>query len=177
MRATSIWTVLLVLLLIGRVGMVHAQVGSLRLTDFDPRIPAPDFAATSLSGETLSLLSLRGRHVLVNFWATWCPPCLEEMPSLEALAQQFESHELTVVAISSDEGGAATVAPFIEKLQLTFPILLDPDTKVAGSYGAKNLPMTVLIDPQGRVTAAALGARDWGSSRAVEQLRQRMKPL
>lgn len=176
MRTTSVWSLLLSVLLSAQVSAVHAQVGGLRLTDFEPRIAAPDFVATTLSGESLSLRSLRGRHVLVNFWATWCPPCLEEMPSLEALSKQFGADELTVVAISSDEGGADTVRPFIEKLQLTFAILLDPDTQVAGSYGARNLPMTVLIDPQGRVAAAALGARDWGSSRAVEQLRQRMNP-
>lgn len=93
---------------------------------------------------------------------------------MESLYQQFRDRNLVVVAISSDEGGATQVAPFIEKLGVTFPVLLDPRGVVARLYGARNLPMTVLIDPEGRVEAAAQGARDWASKEAIEIIDERL---
>jgi len=136
------------------------------LVRFKQPFPAPEFTTGSLDGASVRLADLRGRYVLLNFWATWCPPCLEEMPSMQTLYEAFRERGLVVVAISSDEGGASVVDGFIRKLGVRFPVLLDPDRRVAGAYGAKNLPVTFLLDPQGRVIAAAQGARDWASPQA-----------
>ena len=136
------------------------------LVTFERPFPAPAFSAQRLRGEQTPLSAFRGRYVLLNFWATWCPPCLEEMPSMDALHRDYRERGLSVVAVSSDKEGAAVVAGFVEKLGVTFPILLDPDGSVATAYGARNLPVTFLLDRDGNVVAAAQGARDWNSSEA-----------
>ena len=138
------------------------------IVTFERPFPAPDFALPDLGGKTRNLVSWRGHWVLLNFWATWCPPCLAEMPSMEKLHQNFSDRRFTVVGASSDEAGASAVQPFIDKLGVTFPILLDTDKKMARLYGAQDLPLSFLINPQGQVVAAAKGARDWGSAQAIE---------
>ena len=85
---------------------------------------------------------------------------------MEALHRDYGERGLSVVAVSSDEEGAAVVAGFVEKLGVTFPILLDPDGAIAAAYGARNLPVTFLLDRDGKVVAAAQGARDWASPEA-----------
>ena len=138
------------------------------LVTFERPFPAPDFALPDLEGKTRNLASYRGHWVLLNFWATWCPPCLAEMPSMEKLHHEFSDRRFIVVGASSDEAGASAVQPFIDKLGVTFPILLDTDKKMALVYGAQDLPLSFLINPQGQVVAAAKGARDWGSTQAIE---------
>lgn len=144
---------------------------------FDRGFPAPDFEAIALDdGEPVSLTKWRGQYVLLNFWATWCPPCLEEMPSMTALADEFRAKGFEVVAISSDKEGAAIVQPFVDKIQPSFPIVLDPGGKVAKLYGATNLPVSFLIDPTGKVIAAAQGARDWASDEARSVVDEILNP-
>jgi peroxiredoxin len=138
------------------------------MVTFERPFPAPDFAVSDLGGERRTLASYRGQYVLLNFWATWCPPCLAEMPSMEQLQQKLSERRFTVVAASSDEAGASAVRPFIDKLGVTFPILLDTDKKMARVYGAQDLPLSFLINPQGQVIAAAKGTRDWASAQAIE---------
>jgi len=133
---------------------------------FDPPAPAPEFELNKLAGDAAVLSDFRGSYVLLNFWATWCPPCLEEMPAMEKLYQAYSDKGLMVVAISSDREGAEVVRGFVERLGVSFPILLDPDAEVSLSYGARNLPLTALVSPDGNVLAAAVGARDWGSKEA-----------
>jgi peroxiredoxin len=90
------------------------------------------------------------------------------MPSMEKLHHEFSDRRFTVVGASSDEAGASAVQPFIDKLGVTFPILLDTNKKMARLYGAQDLPLSFLINPQGQVVAATKGARDWGSTQAIE---------
>ncbi len=146
----------------------------LRMVVFDPPFPAPAFVAAALGGGERRLADFRGRLVLLNFWATWCPPCVEEMPSMEALHQAYRTRGFTVLAVSSDADGARAVAPFVEKLGVTFPVLLDPSGEVAARYGARNLPVSFLLDAEGRVVAAAQGARDWASPQAREVVAERL---
>ncbi|MEM7251309.1 MAG: TlpA disulfide reductase family protein [Pseudomonadota bacterium] len=134
---------------------------------FDKSFPAPDFQLDLLGDEQTTLSAYQGQYVLLNFWATWCPPCLEEMPSMERLYQEFRDRKFVVVAVSSDEKGAATVQPFIDKLKTTFPIMLDTKGDVAKVYGARQLPVTFLLDPKGNVIAAAQGERDWSSKESI----------
>ena len=166
---------LALLLLAGTAHGHSAAQHSVRLVEFSPPLPAPSFSLPALDGGSVNLEDYRGRFVLLNFWATWCPPCLEEMPSMERLSHRLEDHRFAVLAVSLDEEGAAAVAPFIERLEVTFGVALDPHSKVGTLYGANELPTTFLIDPLGRVIAAAKGARDWASENILDFLLERVE--
>lgn len=128
---------------------------------------APGFTLDALSGDRpVRLEDLRGRVVLVNFWATWCKPCEDEMPSMERLHRKLEGQPFDLLAVSVDDDAAA-VAAFVEKLGLTMPILLDPSKKVASSYQAYRFPESVLIDAEGRVAGRFVGPREWDSDTYV----------
>jgi peroxiredoxin len=122
---------------------------------------APDFSLMSLDGRSVRLRDLRGKLVLLNFWATWCAPCLHEMPSMERLYQTFKPTEFVLLAVSMDRHGAEVAQPYADNLKLTFPILLDSASEVARQYGVRGLPTTYLIAPDGVLLGAVVGARDW----------------
>ncbi len=146
----------------------HApQFHDFQLVAFSRPFPAPLFALRDLAEQPRQLAEFQGHYVLLNFWATWCTPCLEEMPALEKLYQKLRPHRFVVVAVATDETGAAQVAPFVRKLRLTFPILLDAEQRVSTTYGARDLPASFLLNPKGQVIAAAKGARDWFSAQAL----------
>ena len=147
-----------------------------KLVTFARPFTPPDFSLMDLSGKRAGLAEFRGQYVLLNFWATWCPPCLEEMPSLDVLYQRYRHRGFAVLAVSSDQEGARVVQGFIEKLGVSFPSLLDPDGRVSSAYGAKNLPLSFLLDRQGNVIAAAQGARDWASPEALSTLEEIIAP-
>ncbi len=146
------------------------------MSTFDPPFPAPDFDLPVLSGDSATLETYKGEFVLLNFWATWCPPCLEEMPYIEEVYQKYKDRGFTVVAISSDEEGETAVAPFIEKLSLTFPVLLDTDKAVSSVYGAHNLPMSFILNRDGEVIAGAVGERNWSGEEALSVLDEIITP-
>jgi peroxiredoxin len=123
--------------------------------------PAADFQLWDLYGNPVTLSRLRGRVVLINFWATWCGPCRVEMPGMESLYRQFERKDFEILAVSTDQQGAAVTKPFKDQLGLTFPILHDSDYRVGLVYGARTLPMTFLVDRRGIITHRIFGARDW----------------
>ncbi len=147
-----------------------------RLVEFKRPLPAPDFSAENARGGETALADFRGRYVLLNFWATWCVPCVKEMPAMERLYREFAGRPFAVVAVSLDEDGPEKVAAFVRELELTFTILLDPDSVVAKRYGVKNLPSSFLIDPEGQVIAAAKGERDWFSPEARDYLSEVIAP-
>ncbi len=125
--------------------------------------PAPDFTLQNLDGEEVSLHQLRGKYVLVNFWATWCGPCKIEMPSLENLYQRFKSKNFSLLAISNDMFGAKIVAPFVKAHRLSFPVLLDQQLQASNKFGVVSLPTTFMIDPEGNIIGELRGAEDWAS--------------
>jgi peroxiredoxin len=127
---------------------------------------APEFTVSGLNGERITLRELKGRVVFLNFWATWCPPCKEEMPSMERLHRRYKARGFTILAVSIDSGGEGTVRDFVKAHGLTFPIGLDPKLEVANLYGVRALPSTVLIDRSGTTTGVALGPRDWDGAAA-----------
>jgi peroxiredoxin len=129
---------------------------------------AADFTVRRLGGGSFRLSEQRGKTVLVNFWATWCPPCLAEMPAMERLWRRHRHGGFVVVAVSVD-ADAATVPRFIEDRGVSFPVALDPEMKVANTYGVRALPASFFIDRRGRLTALALGPRDW-DARAAQVL-------
>jgi cytochrome c biogenesis protein CcmG, thiol:disulfide interchange protein DsbE len=149
-----------------------AAVGLLTLRHRTPSL-APDFAVPDLAGQAVRLSALRGRVVLVNLWTTWCPPCREEMPSMERLYQRLRDRGFVLLAVSQDEGGAAVVEPFVRQLGLTFPILVDPEQQVGGRFHVWGYPESFLIDREGRIVERIIGPRDWASPEqvaAVERL-------
>jgi peroxiredoxin len=134
---------------------------------------AADFAVTDLQGQAVRLSQYRGQVVLLNLWATWCPPCREEMPSMERLWQRLKDRGFVLLAVSEDEQGAAAVRPFVQEMQLTFPVLLDPTGDVGSRYGVWGYPESFLIDREGRVVERVIGPRDWASPAqiaAIERL-------
>jgi peroxiredoxin len=122
---------------------------------------APPFTLKSLDGKTLSLSQYRGKFVLVNFWATWCGPCKDEMPSLEILHQKFQKKNFKILAVSQDMFGAQVVRPYAETNHLTFTILLDQNLEAHQKYRVVNLPTTFLIAPDGKIIGVHQGAEDW----------------
>jgi peroxiredoxin len=118
---------------------------------------APELVLPDMAGKTVSLASYRGKPVLVNFWATWCPSCREEMPSLEQLSRR-SGDRFSVMGVSLDED-AKSVPPFAKKYALTFPLLL-ADRKVIEAYAVRDLPATYLIDADGRIVRRWVGTLD-----------------
>ena len=121
---------------------------------------AADFTLQDITGKSWTRSALKGKVVLVNFWATWCPPCRKEMPDLEALYKEFGDRGLVVLGISDEV--ATTVDPFIAKTGYTFPILLDPGRKVNTRYHIQGIPNSFLYDRQGHLAAQAIDMRTRG---------------
>lgn len=122
---------------------------------------APAYAATTLDGDTVSLASLRGSAVVLNVWATWCAPCREEMPGLQALHERFAARGLRVVGVSVDNRGAErAIRQFADGLGITFTLLHDPADDVARLFRTAGVPETFLIDPDGRIAHRWIGRFD-----------------
>jgi peroxiredoxin len=132
--------------------------------------PAPEFSLPTPDGKTIALAQLRGKVVFLSFWATWCPPCRVEMPSMERLYREFKDQGLVMLAVDMGESGRQVVR-FMKEFRLTFPALLDADSQVASRYGVQGIPTTFLIDRSGRGVGAARGPRDWASPEAKALIR------
>ena len=127
-------------------------------------IAVEPFTLTDLEGRTLSSADWKGKVVLVNFWATWCPPCLAEIPDLIALQNRYRDR-LVVVGISVDRGAPRNLLdPYVTNLKLTFPILLDSALETAGKWRVTALPATFIVKPGGEVAGFAVGPREWNSA-------------
>ena len=120
--------------------------------------PAHEFTLATLDGETVALYELRGRWVIVNFWATWCAPCRDEMPYLQGLAERYPE-SLVVLGINMREE-PALVQRFVEEMGVTFPILLGPDDAMLLAYAPRGLPLTYVIAPSGAVARVQYGPLD-----------------
>jgi peroxiredoxin len=116
-----------------------------------------DFTLADLQGKTWHLQDLRGKVVLVNFWATWCPPCRKEMPDLDALYNKFKDQGFVVLAISDEE--AAKVSPFIAERKISYPVLLDPGRKVNDAFIVEGIPKTFVYDRSGKLVAQSIDMR------------------
>ncbi len=137
----------------------------------DPPRPAPELGFTTRDGTPRRLADFRGRVVLVNLWATWCGPCVEEMPSLDRLQAKL-GPALTVLAISEDRPGESAVAPFLAKLKLGhLAVYLDPKNGAIKAFGVQGLPTSFLITRDGRVRAMLEGSADWDSPAMIARLK------
>ena len=136
-------------------------------TLLEPPIPAPPGAFVDLAGAPVRLADFKGRVVLVNFWATWCPPCIREMPSLDRLQAALEDRDLTVLAVSIDRGGAKVIVPFAERLGLEhLGIYHDAKGALFQAFGVPGLPTSFLIDRRGRIVGAYPGPAEWDGPEA-----------
>ena len=133
---------------------------------------ARDFAVPGLGGSPIRLRDFNGQVILLNFWATWCPPCRDEMPSMERLYRRLKARGFTVLALSIDSRGEEVVAPFVKSFGLTFPVGLDPRMTVAREYQTVSVPTSLLLDRGGAIVAVAAGARDWDSAAARQVIEQ-----
>ncbi|HSB78470.1 MAG TPA: TlpA disulfide reductase family protein [Candidatus Methylomirabilis sp.] len=125
-------------------------------------LKAPTVVGTDLDGHSIRLEDFRGRVVFLNFWATWCIPCRQEMPAMERLYRDFKSRGLVVVAVNFQEDPGAVKA-FVRDMKLTFPVVLDPSGAAATAYFVRGLPATSFIDRDHRVVGRAIGPREWDS--------------
>lgn len=128
--------------------------------------PAPDFQLQDLNGRTHRLSDYRGKVVFLNLWATWCPPCRQEMPSMEQLYRRLQGQGFVMLAVSQDEDPRESVRPFVDQMHLSFPILLDPEGKIPPKYGVTGYPETFVIDPSGAVIDHVIGPREWDSEQS-----------
>ena len=133
------------------------KVAMAKLVADDERRQHADFILTDLQGKTWELKNLRGKVVLVNFWATWCPPCRKEMPDLELLQQRFRDQGFVVLAISDEEQGK--VRPFITERKITYPVLLDSGRKVNDLFQVEGIPKSFVYDRDGKLVAQSIDMR------------------
>lgn len=124
-------------------------------------LPAPDFAFPGLDGKMVRLSDHRSKIVLVNIWATWCPSCVDEMPSMEKLYRKLQGEKFEILAVSIDALGAAAVAPFMKKYKLTFPALIDSAGAIRMSYRTTGVPESFIIDKNGILIKKIIGPLDW----------------
>lgn len=167
-RRTS--TICLAIVLVVSVLMVLIYAEDQIAEEIAPGRPAPNFELIDLDGSKRSLRDLRGRVVFINFWATWCKPCEDEMPAMERLYSDLSDEQFEMLAISVDSS-SGPVFDFRKDLGLSFPILLDTDRKVANRYQSFKFPETYLIDPNGILVARFVGPREWDSALYSSRIR------
>jgi len=137
--------------------------------------PAPAFELDNLEGKMRTLKDYEGKVLVVNFWATWCPPCIKEMPSLQRAWEQTREHDIAIVAVNMGETPEA-IERFLRRFPVEFPILLDRDVKVADAWDVRGLPTTFVLDPTGRFVFKVAGERVWDDPELLAQLRALAKP-
>lgn len=143
---------------------------AIRMSPAPPGSPAAVFDLKTLEGGSLGSQDLAGKVVLLNFWATWCTPCKEEMPSLARLQDQFDPQLVRVVTVTSDIHPQG-IRHFLGQLGIQLPVLFDEDQELSRAYMVRGLPTTVLIGPDGRLIGRAVGPRDWDSKDSVALVR------
>ena len=142
--------------------------GALAESDIKPWKGKPTLrlAGPDLEGKAIDLKAMKGRVLVVNFWATWCEPCRDEMPSLERLRGKLAGKPFDVITVNFGES-AERVAQFLGKEKVTLPVMLDTQKETAKDWGVGGLPMTFLVDATGRVRYSTFGERDWSEGRSL----------
>lgn len=136
---------------------------------------APDFKLEDMKGNLVALSDLRGKVVLVNFWATWCPPCIEEMPSMERLNEVMAGSDFVMLAINTEKNGRSVVPAFLKKTPYTFPILYDDKGIVQQRYGVYKFPESFIVRKDGTIAEKIIGPLDWSSTKTITYLKNLTK--
>ncbi len=145
--------------------------GKLGVEQPKTRLAAPEFSLELLSDGSQAILSdYRGKVVLLNFWATWCLPCREEMPAMQTLWKRYRAEGFEILAVAADRRGRKNVASFVVEHGFEYPVLLDPGGKVRNRYDVVGLPMSYLIGRDGKVSGRVVGVIDWASPSAAEMI-------
>jgi len=144
----------------GRVIPVDTAFKELDLIRPSRQKLADDFTLATPKGQKVKLSDYRGKLVFMNFWATWCPPCREEMPAMQRLWEQQKDNGLVILAISLD-ADPGVVPTYVKTHGFTFTVLVDPKMEIANTYGVRGLPASFIIDRQGNMAAYAIGPRNW----------------
>jgi thiol-disulfide isomerase/thioredoxin len=163
-----------VALLVALSAAAAAEEEKLKLGEFIPESapqPAPETGFTDADGKPASIADFKGKPVVVNLWATWCQPCVKEMPSLDRLQSQLGGN-LAVAAVSEDRGGAGRVGPFVAAMDLQkLRIYLDPKSDLGHAFNVRGLPTSIVVDAQGRVVGRVEGAAEWDSAAMLAALK------
>jgi len=149
---------------------------TLMLSPRDNKAHVPAIDLPTLSGEIIDSKDWAGHVVMLNFWATWCGPCKEEMPSMERLYRRLQTKPFKLFAVTADIR-RQDIAAFWQHWDLHFPVLLDEDGDFAQKLWVRTLPTTIVIGPDGRIHGRAMGPRDWDSPEAIAFIEQLMEPL
>ncbi|MDR0709019.1 MAG: TlpA family protein disulfide reductase [Spirochaetaceae bacterium] len=136
--------------------------------------PVTDFSLKLVDGRTVTLGALKGKVVFLNFWATWCPPCREEMPSMEILYRHFRDKDLELIAVDIMEGDKA-VSAFLSDNNLSFPAALDSNGRVSNRYGIQAIPATFVIDRDGKIILYTVGGRNWNTPAIIAAFEELLK--
>ena len=137
--------------------------------------PAPEFSLADLKGNAVRLANLKGKVVFVNIWTTWCEPCRQEMPAMQALYTSLAGPDFEMLAVNSDQSKRDVVERFVQTYQLSFPVLPDPDLQVAGRYRVTGYPETFVIDRNGTIVAHEIGPQHWDAPASVAAFRKLME--
>lgn len=138
-------------------------------------VAAPDFTLMDLTGKQVRLSDYRGKVVLLNFWATWCPPCREEMPSMVRLNQIMAGKPFQMLAVSIDDAGKVAVEAYLQKSGTVLPVLLDTEQNAGKLYGITGVPETFVIDKKGVILEKVVGGSDWSAPNVVKFLEEQTK--
>jgi thiol-disulfide isomerase/thioredoxin len=141
--------------------------GMEQFTLYIPPLPVPDIAFLDADGKEKTLKEFKGKVVLVNFWATWCAPCIRELPSIDRLQAELSGDDFTVLAINEDRGGAETAAPFLEKLGLkNLTATADKHMALSRAMGVRGMPSTYIVSRTGAIMGVLTGPTEWDSPEA-----------
>ena len=176
-RRVKVRTLILIVLMTIGVGIIVLL--QLKDSPFNPSgkpplgkgVPAPNFSLPDIEGKKVSLTNFKGKIVLLNIWATWCAPCVAEMPSMEKLYQELKGEGFEIIAVSIDESGAKTVLPFMERYDLSFPALTNPKGDIKNLYQITGVPESFILDQNGIIVEKIIGPRDWADSEAIRYFR------
>jgi peroxiredoxin len=149
--------------------LAHAEASDL-LSPIPDRPEAPEFELQGPNGEAYKLSQWRGQPVIVNFWATWCPPCRAEMPSMQRAWEQLRGDGVQLIAINVGEE-AGQINSFLSQVPVDFPLPMDTDMRVSQAWPMRGLPTTFVVDPKGRIAYKAQGEREWDDPTLLDLVR------
>jgi thiol-disulfide isomerase/thioredoxin len=171
-RCLLIWVAILCLGILC-VGAGADPFSKIDIKSIKDKKTVPNITLMDLKGGNVELKNvIKGKVVFLNFWATWCGPCKEEMPSMEALYKEYKEKNFIFLTISVDYEGLPPVKAFIERTRYTFPVLLDPKNDTLDLFAVSRIPTTFIIDKEGRMIGRALGPRNWKSPEVEAILKQ-----
>ena len=162
--------ILLSLFILTAAPLSIAQQAGKGLTQLPDRPQAPDFVLTDIDGNQYRLSDYRGQVVITNFWATWCPPCRAEMPSMQRAWDQLEKEGILMIGINVGED-EDTIFQFTASYSVDFPLLMDQDSNVINQWPVRGLPTTFVVGPEGKIIYRAIGGREWDNLELLDRVR------